>query len=443
MKNKKWFVIGGVIIGLVIISVFLVIKINKKQEVKDLHIKLEKEWNLTYGEEITPEMYEDEELKFTEDDGEHGFNSIDKNNDGYILVGTNEKIKASSSAKQGIIEYYDLNGKIKWTKNYPNIDSNNWKVTSAFNDVLAVNDGYIVVGYEIGEEPETENDYNNSFIIKYDLNGNLIWIKKYNRIVSTSNLNNNLSYDFIDVLSFNEKYYIIGNLTEYEDKEKSENINDSKQYGFVIELDLNGNEISLNKYDEGSNFITAKVVDNKIIINSILGYEFINTDESFYWTYDGFELVSFDGNKFDQIIKYFENNENEISFEDYKDFVVLDGVYYFISPQTSGDIIAIDKDGNKKFSTIPKEGDPLLGYWFQKITTDGKNIYVYAYYQEVTSPSLTDAAIIIFDKEGNYNIVNIGSQYFSQIVFKDNSLLLPGSENSFAKYKINRENTEK
>lgn len=436
MKNKKmWFIIGGIIIVLaLVISIFLIFTNNKNS-----NVKLEKVWNLSYGDEITPDMYEDEDLNFAEDDGDKSFVSIDKNNEGYVLVGTNGE---NSFVEQGIIEYYDLNGKIQWTKKYPNIDSNNWEVTSGFKDVMAVKDGYIVIGYEDGDGPEFEDGYQNAIIIKYDLNGNLIWSKKYNTLISTSNLNNNLSYDLIDIISINEKYYIVGNLTEYLITQEGEQIGFTadKKYGFIIELDSNGNEISLNKYREGSEFFSAKVVDNKITINSLLGYELVDTDEYFYGTAEGLGLLVFDGNNFDQIIKYAESSDGYgILYDNYKDFVFLDGVYYFVDPTTVGKILAIDKDGNEKFSMHADDGDELDNYWLQNITTDGENIYVYAYYYDMfESNEMTDSVILVFDKDCNYKMVDIDEQYYYQIVFKDNSLLLPGSENSFAKYKINR-----
>lgn len=435
MKNKKMrFIIGGIIIVLaVVVCIFLIFTNNKNS-----NVNLEKVWNLSYGDDITPDMYEDEDLNFAEDDGDKSFVSVDKNNEGYVLVGTNGIFEE----EYGIIEYYDLNGKTQWTKKYPNIDSNNWEVTSGFKDVLAIKDGYIVIGYEDGDGPEYGDRYRNAIIIKYDLNGNLIWSKKYNTLVSSVNLNNNLFYDLIDIISIDEKYYIVGNLTEYLITQEGEGIGfrTDKEYGFIIELDSNGNEISLNKYREGSEFFSAKVVDNKITINSLLGYELVDTGEYSYATTEGLGLLVFDGNNFDQIIKYAESSDGYgIPYDNYKDFVFLDGVYYFVDPTTVGKILAIDKDGNEKFSMHADDGDELDNYWLQNITTDGENIYVYAYYYDMSeSNKMTDSVILVFDKDGNYKMVDIDEQYYYQIVFKDNSLLLPGSENSFAKYKINR-----
>lgn len=431
MKNKKiLFIIIGVFIALIIsiVSIILIFSNND--------IKLQKVWNLSYGDEITPDMYEDEEMDFTEDDGDDSFVSIDKNNDGYVLVGTN----GGAFEDQGIIEYYDLNGKIKWTKKYPNIDSNNWEVTSQFENVLAVKDGFIVIGYEDGDGPEFGEGYQNAIIIKYDLNGNLVWSKKYNTYISTSHLDNNLSYNLIDIINLNEKYYIIGNLTEYLITQDGEQVafNHNKQYGFIIELDSNGNEISFNKYREGSEFFSAELVDNKIILNSLLGLDYIDGDDYSYGTAEGLGLIMFDGNNFNQIVKYASNDGMFGTVQDsYHEFVYLDGIYYLVDPTTVGKILAIDKDGNEKFSMWADEGDILDNYWLQDITTDGENLYVYAYYYNMSESSeMTDSVIIVFDKEGNYKMVDIDEQYYYQIMYKDNSLLLPGSENSFAKYII-------
>jgi len=439
MKNKKiWIILSGIAISLIIVGTILIIVNNDKNtNIKD--IKLEKVWNLSYGDEITPDMYEDEDLNFAEDDGNKSFVSIDKNNEGYVLVGTNGE---NSFVEQGIIEYYDLNGKIQWTKKYPNIDSNNWEVTSVFKDVLAVKDGYIVIGYETGDSPEFGDGYQNAIIIKYDLNGNLLWTKKYNTLISTANLDNNLSYKLIDIINFNEKYYIVGNLNEYliTQEGKSLSFHIDKKYGIIIELDSNGNEISFNEYNEGSEFFSAQIANNKIIINSLLDYKVIDNDEYYYASAEGLGLLTFDGSNFNQILKYAESDEAYGILQDYyKKFTYLNGVYYLVDPTTIGKILAIDKDGNEKFSMHADDGDALNNYWFQDITTDGENIYVYAYYYDMyESHEMTDSVILIFDKDGNYNMVDIDEQYYYQILFKDDSLLLPGSENSFAKYKINR-----
>ena len=149
-------------------------------------------------------------------------------------------------------------------------------------------------------------------------------------------------------------------------------------------------------------------------------------------------MLTFDGNKYSQIINYL-TDEYHIFSDDYRKFEYLDGSYYLLDSTRTGKILVIDKEGNEKFSMWADEGDKLDNYWFQDITTDGKYIYIYAYYYDMSKSSkMTDSAIIIIDKEGKYSIRDIDEQYYYKIAFKDNSLLLAGSENSFAKYKINR-----
>lgn len=440
MKNKKvFFILGGIIIVLVLI--FFIVLMNRNNNVSKIKdIKLEKIWNLSYGEEITHDLYKNEEYDFTDSDGDNGFVSISLAQGGYVTVGNNGE---SSFDQQGIIEYYDLNGNIIWSQLYPNIDSYGCEVDSNFTGVLAVNDGYVVIGYEDGEGADLgidKTDYNNAIILKYDLGGNLLWNKKYNTKISSADLSNSVTYTFNDILELNNKYYIVGNLNEYEiyDTEESTSFSIDKKYGVVIELDAEGNEISLNKYEEGSGFYDAKVVDSEIIINSLLGYQLVDTDEYFYGTAKGMGLVSFNDNKFELITTYVESDPDYgIMFDQFTNFVYLDGIYYFVDPSTVGKILAINTEGNQIFSLWAEDGDDLENYWLQDLTTDGKYIYVYAYYYDgFESNDMTDSAIIVFDKIGNYQIINIAEQNYEKIVYHYNSLLLVGNENSFTKYII-------
>lgn len=117
------------------------------------------------------------------------YNSVIAVNDGYIVVGYSSSASfgngdwigvTGKGLSDAIIVKYDLSGNIVWKKHFGGSD------TECYNSVSAVNDGYIAVGYAwvktfgsgdwIGV---TGNDYDNSIIVKYDMNGNVVWKKNF------------------------------------------------------------------------------------------------------------------------------------------------------------------------------------------------------------------------------------------------------------------------
>lgn len=99
--------------------------------------------------------------------------------DGYVVVGysnsTNGDLTGLNKGNtDAIIVKYDLNGNVVWKKNY---GGSNYE---SFAGVTFVNDGYVAVGISSSNDGDlvnlNEGDHD-AIIVKYDLNGNILWKK--------------------------------------------------------------------------------------------------------------------------------------------------------------------------------------------------------------------------------------------------------------------------
>lgn len=94
--------------------------------------------------------------------------------DGYIAIGQSYSKDGDLSGliPGNFIVKYDLNGNIVWKKEFKDSYSDDYFVY--FDDIILVNDGYIAVGY-VTVDWDVKNEL---LIIKYDSNGNVIWKKR-------------------------------------------------------------------------------------------------------------------------------------------------------------------------------------------------------------------------------------------------------------------------
>ncbi|MGN1352996.1 MAG: hypothetical protein ACI4WF_02910, partial [Bacilli bacterium] len=100
------------------------------------------------------------------------FYDVSKVEDGFIAVGSYiyDKKQIGLKTRDGLIVKYDLDGKVLWSKNYQVLGD------TEFKDILVVEDGFIVVGQSIYENMEIGNHPDGGgIIVKYDFEGNIIW----------------------------------------------------------------------------------------------------------------------------------------------------------------------------------------------------------------------------------------------------------------------------
>ena len=118
--------------------------------------------------------------------------------DGIIAVGSYiydyEQIEAR--VRDGLIVKYDSEGNFKWFKNYQILGD------TEFYKVINVSDGIIAIGQSIYENMELGNHTNGGgIIVKLDYDGNIIW---------ANNFGGNKSGSFNDIVVVNDGYIVCG-----------------------------------------------------------------------------------------------------------------------------------------------------------------------------------------------------------------------------------------
>lgn len=123
---------------------------------------------------------------------------LTKINDGFILVGSYvykyEQLEIDT--RDGLIVKYDNEGNQKWFKNYQVLGD------TEFFRVIDVKDGVIAVGQSIYENMEIGNHIQGGgVIVKYDYDGNIVW---------KNNFGGNKSGLFNDIVEVNDGYIVCG-----------------------------------------------------------------------------------------------------------------------------------------------------------------------------------------------------------------------------------------
>ena len=146
----------------------------------------------------------------------------------YIVAGASDfhysKIESENENTRGRLVKYDVNGKVVFEKIYEK------GISSAFNYVLNIEDGYIVVGTGIFSEDEKKAGGKEAFIIKYDKNGEIVWEKFCKPLTDSS---------FNKVIEVSDGYVAVGQ-SIYANSELG---NDTNGGGIIVKYDKDGNEL--------------------------------------------------------------------------------------------------------------------------------------------------------------------------------------------------------
>jgi len=189
-------------------------------------------WSKTFGDEI-----------MNYDDAGH---SVRETSDGYLITG---KICAYEGVGDDVLLLKtDKNGDKLWMKNY---GGNAWDWG---NDLILNQDGTIMI---VGSTQDFAFAYYDTFLIKTDENGDLLWKRSYK--------NAGYQYPSSIIQIPNKNYLITGTTTDGTNTESDI---------FVTKIDFNGNEIWFKKYGG-----TGREEGVKIIQTSD-GYTVIGKTES-------------------------------------------------------------------------------------------------------------------------------------------------------------------
>ena len=146
----------------------------------------------------------------------------------------------SLNTRDGLLVKYDLDGKMIWSKNYQVLGD------TVFKRIIDVEDGFIIVGQSIYENMEIGNhDTGGGIIIKYDYDGNIIW---------TNNFGGNKSGIFNDIVKVDDGYICVGK--------------DAYNYGMIVKFNLNGDRLWVKNYENTDDLgmTRVEIKDDKLYI---------------------------------------------------------------------------------------------------------------------------------------------------------------------------------
>ena len=170
------------------------------------------------------------------------FDAIIANNSIYAVGNyVYSKDQLSLNVRDGLIVKYDLDGKMLWSKNYQILGD------TKFKKIIDVEDGIIVVGQSIYENMEVGNhNTGGGIIVKYDYDGNIIW---------KNNFGGNKSGIFNDIVKVNDGYICVGK--------------DALNYGMIVKYNFNGEKIWVKNYENTDEIgmTSAVVKDDKLYIS--------------------------------------------------------------------------------------------------------------------------------------------------------------------------------
>lgn len=251
-------------------------------------VKLDKELNVVF------------EKTFKCDYDSTYYDAITSNNAIYAVGSyVYEKKQISLKTRDGLLVKYDLDGNIVWSKNYQVLGD------TKFKKIIEVEDGLIVIGQSIYENMEIGNHPDGGgIIIKYDLDGNIIW---------TNNFGGNKSGIFNDIVQVEDGYIVVGR--------------DALNYGMIVKFSLTGDRLWVKNYSNTDEIgMTAiKLKDDKLYIAGAYNKSSEKTEDGkdifeydaciFVYDLNGnfIELYSIGGNKNDRFNSLILENNSIIA----------------------------------------------------------------------------------------------------------------------------------
>lgn len=196
-------------------------------------------------------------------------NDIIKVDDGYVTVGISDfhdsdfvseklyeykssegNVKKRMIASQSRIAKFDDEMNLLWERTYEDT-----KYDSTYYDVLNVSDGYVAVGSVVNDYKQLDANTRDAIIVKYDLNGKVMWKNTYTVLSDT---------EFYKIIMDDDNYVVIGQ-SIYENMEMGTHTTGG---GIIVRYNSDGEEIAHNNYGGNKSGIfndIIKVSDGYIV----------------------------------------------------------------------------------------------------------------------------------------------------------------------------------
>ncbi|MBQ8892489.1 MAG: hypothetical protein IJ068_06485 [Bacilli bacterium] len=243
-----------------------------------------------------------------------------------------EESQISLRTRDGLFVKYNENGEMEWFKNFQVLGD------TEFKRIMAVDDGFIVVGQSIYENMEIGNHATGGgIIIKYDMDGNIVW---------NNNFGGNKSGIFNDVVKVDDGYICVGK--------------DAVNYGLIVKFSLDGELVWIKNYANTDEFGMSKVAlhDNKLYIAGAYNKSKEKNDSGeaifeydaciFVYDLNGefIELYSIGGNKSERFNSLLLTDDSIIAVGYTKsDDIDINGLNYR-KDKIEGMIVSFDYKGN-------------------------------------------------------------------------------------------------
>ena len=193
-----------------------------------------------------------------------------------LVVAGNSDFKYSTENKysknsRGKLVKYDEMGNLIFEKKYDK------GISTTFNDVIEVSDGYIVVGTGVFSEEEKKNEGREALIVKFTKEGEVVWEQFYQVLTNTG---------FNRVIEVSDGYVAIGQ-SIYANMELG---NHETGGGIIVKYDKDGKEVWHNNHGgtKSGSFNDLVEVDGNIYVVGKDGADYanlvkFNADGTYQW----------------------------------------------------------------------------------------------------------------------------------------------------------------
>ena len=183
-----------------------------------------------------------------------GVNALYKLEDGYIGVGSGD---FKYSKKNSYTNGYEKAKLVKYDKDMNIVFEKKFDegFNTMFFDVVAVSDGYIAVGAGEFSEEQHQNQLTDALVVKYDLNGNLVYKKTFQELADAN---------FYKVKLVEDGFLAIGQ-SIYAPMELG---NATTGGGMVVKYDFDGNEVWRSNFggNKSGIFSDGVIVDDALYL---------------------------------------------------------------------------------------------------------------------------------------------------------------------------------